>query len=70
MSGDEQILRTLLDIRDGLQARVKTLEEAINKVYPNIAGRVIQLGEAGEFEAQKEWNQIACILHDALEATS
>lgn len=54
----------------GQTKQIEALEKAINKVYPTIAGRVIQLQHGGETTAFKEWNIIAVTLHTALAATT
>lgn len=49
---------------------LERLRKAISDAYPTIAGRVIQLQQAGESEAVKTWNEIAKTMHAAIEQKS
>ena len=45
--------------------RIRDLESAIDWTYPTIAGRVIQLQQAGEVQAAAHWNDVARRLYVA-----
>ncbi len=47
---------------------LKAVVEAVRKHYPTIAGRVIQLTNAGEDRAADEWSRVAHAFYDALAA--
>jgi hypothetical protein len=53
--------------RAGLVEELGRVRRAVNEVYPTVAGRVIQLEQAGETNAHAIWANIARRLFDVLE---
>jgi len=47
------------DIVEHWIERALEAESVLNDIYPMIAGRVIQLKDAGEEKAMQQWNEVA-----------